>query len=48
MADGQLHCTNCGHVASAGAEDWTTATHPTLGSVTQCANCGSTDVTQHR
>lgn len=35
-------CRNCGFEAPAG--EWTVVDHPTLGSVTSCPECGSTDV----
>jgi DNA-directed RNA polymerase subunit RPC12/RpoP len=44
MTDTQLRCLNCGLEASGESEEWTTATHPTLGSMTQCRECGSTNV----
>jgi predicted RNA-binding Zn-ribbon protein involved in translation (DUF1610 family) len=44
MTDADLHCMNCGHAAPADSPDWTRARHPSLGAVTQCSNCGSTDI----
>jgi predicted RNA-binding Zn-ribbon protein involved in translation (DUF1610 family) len=43
----QLRCLGCGHVATPG-DDWSTAHHPTLGTVTQCPDCGSTQVQRYR
>lgn len=42
----RLRCLKCGETAAVG--DWETATHPTLGAMTQCPECGSTDVTSER
>lgn len=39
----RLRCTNCGREAPAG-EDWGSLTHPPLGTLTQCLECGSTNV----
>ena len=36
-------CINCGFEAPKGS-DWGSTDHPTLGSMTQCPECGSTDV----
>lgn len=35
-------CLTCGREAA--ADDWGRGEHPTLGSLTQCPDCGSTDV----
>ena len=35
-------CLKCGR--EAGADDWERVEHPTLGWMTQCPDCGSTDV----
>lgn len=40
-------CLNCGHEAEAG-NGWDRVEHPTLGSLTQCPECGSTDVSTQR
>jgi len=37
-------CLNCGFEAPAG-EAWATVDHPTLGTLTACPGCGSTDTT---
>jgi len=37
-------CVSCGFEAPAGSDAWDTANHPSLGALTQCAECGSTDV----
>lgn len=38
-------CKHCGFSAPVGADVWDTATHPTLGDLMQCPDCGSTDTT---
>ena len=38
----QLRCHECGRTAP--RDDWDSATHPTLGDMTQCPGCGSTNV----
>lgn len=40
----QLKCLNCGFQAPAGNDEWDAVTHPPLGTMTQCPECGSTDV----
>lgn len=40
-------CSACGFEAPTGGSDWGRADHPPLGTVTQCPECGSTDV-HHR
>jgi hypothetical protein len=37
-------CIGCGFEAAAGSDAWETVNHPSLGSLTQCPECGSTDV----
>jgi predicted RNA-binding Zn-ribbon protein involved in translation (DUF1610 family) len=37
-------CTGCGFEAAADSDDWETADHPSLGTLTRCPECGSTDV----
>jgi len=37
-------CIGCGYTAPAGSDEWARASHPPLGTVTQCPECGSTDV----
>lgn len=37
-------CVNCGYRAPAGSDDWDRADHPSLGSLTRCPECGSTNV----
>jgi len=37
-------CTNCGFEASAGSDEWGSVDHPSLGTLAQCPECGSTDV----
>ncbi|CAP14008.1 small CPxCG-related zinc finger protein [Halobacterium salinarum R1] len=38
----RLRCHQCGRTAS--RDDWSSATHPSLGEMTQCPGCGSTDI----
>lgn len=40
-------CLKCGYEAAAG-DDWGSVDLPSLGSVTQCPECGSTDTTMLR
>lgn len=37
-------CRNCGFEAPDGSGDWGRIDHPPLGTLTQCPDCGSTDV----
>lgn len=41
------HCMNCGF-ETGGGEDWDTVDSPSLGRLTQCPECGSTNVTLRR
>ncbi|MFB6184134.1 MAG: hypothetical protein ABEI96_06220 [Haloarculaceae archaeon] len=43
-----LRCQSCGREAVAGADEWDSVTHPSLGTLTQCPDCGSTDVQRRR
>jgi DNA-directed RNA polymerase subunit RPC12/RpoP len=43
----QLRCLRCGFAAPSDSDDWGTVEHPLLGTVTQCHDCGSTDVHTH-
>jgi hypothetical protein len=38
-------CLTCGFRAASGSEEWLSIDVPKLGAVTQCPECGSTDVT---
>lgn len=38
-------CFNCGFEAPADDEQWARVDHPTLGTLTQCPDCESTDIT---
>jgi predicted RNA-binding Zn-ribbon protein involved in translation (DUF1610 family) len=38
-------CLNCGFETPAGSDAWETAAHPSLGDLTQCPECGSTNTT---
>jgi predicted RNA-binding Zn-ribbon protein involved in translation (DUF1610 family) len=40
----QKQCFECGFENTADSEKWATTTHPSLGSVTQCPECGSTNI----
>lgn len=40
----QAQCIGCGFEAPAGSDVWETVNHPPIGVVTQCPDCGSTDV----
>ena len=40
-------CSACGFESTPGADAWGRVEHPTLGSLTQCPECGSTNVHQH-
>lgn len=37
-------CRGCQFEAPAGAETWESTAHPSLGTLTQCPECGSTDI----
>jgi hypothetical protein len=41
-------CMNCGFEAMPGNDQWDTVEAPPLGVLTQCLDCGSTDVTNRR
>ena len=50
MVDGsttasRIVCLNCGYETPAGSDAWATADHPSLGALTQCPECGSTNTT---
>lgn len=38
-------CLNCGFETTTGSGEWGSVDLPSLGSITQCPECGSTDVT---
>lgn len=38
------HCLSCGFEAEAGADEWDSIDAPSLGALTRCPECGSTDV----
>jgi predicted RNA-binding Zn-ribbon protein involved in translation (DUF1610 family) len=44
----RARCNGCGYEAPAGDEAWESADHPPLGTMTQCPECGSTDVHSQR
>ncbi len=37
-------CFGCGFEAPDGSDAWATVNHPPLGTLTQCPECGSTDI----
>lgn len=37
-------CYQCGFAAPAESDEWETTTHPALGTMTQCPDCGTTEV----
>lgn len=39
-----LRCLNCGFEAPADGDDWDHVDHPPMGTLTQCPNCGSTNI----
>jgi predicted RNA-binding Zn-ribbon protein involved in translation (DUF1610 family) len=39
-----LTCAGCGFEAPADSDEWTSIDHPPIGTLTQCPDCGSTDV----
>lgn len=41
-------CLGCGYVARSGSDEWSSDTHPTLGKLTKCPDCGSTDIHRER
>jgi DNA-directed RNA polymerase subunit RPC12/RpoP len=41
----RIVCLNCGFEPAAGSDEWGTADHPSLGSLTQCPECSSTNTT---
>lgn len=44
----RLKCGGCGFEAPLEGDVWGAATHPTLGTLTQCPECGSTNVHSQR
>jgi predicted RNA-binding Zn-ribbon protein involved in translation (DUF1610 family) len=40
----QSHCVSCGFEAPSGGAEWQSVDTPSLGTLTQCPNCGSTDI----
>ena len=47
-AVGASRCRNCGFEAPGGDDAWIRLEVPKLGRMTQCPDCGSTDVMTHR
>lgn len=50
MATGQTEsrCLNCGFTAASGGDEWARVEVPKLGTLTQCPDCDSTNVTSGR
>ncbi|MFB6157736.1 MAG: hypothetical protein ABEJ34_07840 [Haloferacaceae archaeon] len=46
-SDAPLRCVNCGHEAPRGGT-WDRVEHPPVGTLTQCPECGSTNVIGRR
>lgn len=44
----QAHCVNCGFEAPRGSDTWIQLDHPPLGTVTECPECGSTQIHSDR
>lgn len=42
------HCVTCGYEAATGGDDWEFVESPSLGRMTSCPECGSTNVTLRR
>lgn len=43
--DTMTRCLKCSFEAASGADDWGSVEHPPFGELTQCPNCGSTNIT---
>ncbi|ADJ14590.1 hypothetical protein [Halalkalicoccus jeotgali] len=41
-------CLNCGFTAASGSDEWAHVAVPKLGTLTQCPECNSTNVTSGR
>jgi DNA-directed RNA polymerase subunit RPC12/RpoP len=41
----RTRCVNCGFETEPNSGKWGTADHPTLGTLTKCPECGSTNTT---
>lgn len=41
-------CINCGFEAPAGGDEWDAVDDPTLGTLTRCPECGSTNILSRR
>ncbi|WP_222918102.1 anaerobic ribonucleoside-triphosphate reductase [Natrinema sp. SYSU A 869] len=48
MTHERSRCRNCGFEAPGGDDEWRRITVPKLGRMTQCPDCGSTDVITSR
>jgi predicted RNA-binding Zn-ribbon protein involved in translation (DUF1610 family) len=44
-AESRIVCLSCGFETPAGSDAWETADHPSLGALTRCPECGSTNTT---
>jgi len=43
-ATNRAKCIGCGYTAPAESTEWEKVSHPPFGTMTQCPECGSTDV----
>ncbi|MFB6080421.1 MAG: hypothetical protein ABEJ81_05435 [Haloferacaceae archaeon] len=43
-----LRCVNCGFEAPTDSDAWSRVEHPPIGTLTQCPECGSTNVLGRR
>ena len=41
-------CRQCGYQAASGSDEWNRISAPPFGRITQCPECGSTDVTNRQ
>jgi predicted RNA-binding Zn-ribbon protein involved in translation (DUF1610 family) len=44
QASSDARCDSCGFEAPSASDEWGTAEHPPLGTVSQCPECGSTNI----
>jgi DNA-directed RNA polymerase subunit RPC12/RpoP len=44
----RLRCIECGFKAVVDSDEWESVDHPTLGSMTACPECGSTNLQRPR
>jgi hypothetical protein len=43
--EARVVCINCRFAAPTGSDEWNRAIHPSLGTLLQCPDCGSTNTT---